>query len=64
MYVTCTCVCLETYVSSFFSQQAGPEPEYDKVVSGFKVYQHESPVKLMHSEGPYSYMQIARYLIS
>ena len=52
MYVTCTCVCLETYVSSFFSQQAGPEPEYDKVVSGFKVYQHESPVKLMHSEGP------------
>ena len=45
------CYLNETRFYLFIRHQTGPEPEYHKVVSGFKTFHHDRPFHLMHSEG-------------
>ena len=35
----------------YFSQATGPEPEYQKIVSGFKTFKTNSPFKLKYNNG-------------
>ncbi|XP_046328344.2 acetyltransferase efuC-like [Haliotis rufescens] len=40
-------------------QKAGPEPEYDKITTGFRVYNHEAPFKLKYDGGILPHLQVA-----
>ncbi|XP_046547209.1 LOW QUALITY PROTEIN: uncharacterized protein LOC124257240 [Haliotis rubra] len=40
-------------------QNAGPEPEYDKITMGFKVYNHETPFMLKYNGGILPHLKVA-----
>ncbi|XP_067662744.1 serine O-succinyltransferase-like [Haliotis asinina] len=40
-------------------QNAGPEPEYDKITTGFKVYNYETPFKLKYNGGILPHLKVA-----
>lgn len=33
------------------AKDSGPEPQYDKIVSGYKTYSHEEPFHMLRSKG-------------
>ena len=41
--------CLDKNVERESSLDEGPEPNYEKVVSGYNIYQHQKPLKLTYS---------------
>ena len=43
----------------FFSVSQGPEPKYDKVVTGYKVYHHKEPFKFQYNDGILPELQVA-----